>query len=232
MPYSNNHKCYFFHIPRTAGTSIEYSVKGLRKNHHRMQRQHMTYDDMIYRIAAVDRYPEGHILHDKKMSMPWNYEELYKFTIVRNPFTRLFSIWRQCPKWKQELQGGNFTDWAVYWCDYVANHYNDSVTAEDQAAHWCHNLGDTHFAPMFRYLNNVPDLYVGRFENLKEAWDNITKGAHNLLGAELLHSKKNTGRAQGRFLEHYTHYYTPKAIDAVKNAYAKDLDTFEYEYGV
>lgn len=230
MPYSNNHKCYFFHIPRTAGTSIEYSIKGLRKNHHHVQKQHMTHDDMMYRASVNGTFPEGHVLNDRKMNIPHHYDELYKFTIVRNPFARLFSIWRMCPKWKQELQGGNFTDWVVHWCDYVSRNYNDNISPEDQAAHWCHNLSNTHIAPMFRYLNNVPDLYVGRFEDLQKSWLHITKNVHNLSGAELMFSKKNTGRGR-KISGHYTEYYTPKAIEAVKNGYSKDLDIFQYEFG-
>ncbi len=231
MPYSNNHKCYFYHIPRTAGTSIEYSIRGLRRNHHRVQKQHMTHDDMLYRVSVNGTFPEGHILNDKKMNMPWNYDELYKFTIVRNPFTRLFSVYRQQPEWKQKKHGPDFTDWVVHQCNYVSNNYNDSISPEDQSAHWCHNLNKTHFAPMFRYLNNVQDLYVGRFEDLQKSWLHITENVHNLSGAELFYSRKNVCRGRGRLLDHYTEYYTPKAIEAVKNAYSKDLDTFQYEFG-
>jgi hypothetical protein len=80
--------------------------------------------------------------------------------------------------------------------------------------------------------------FVGRFENLKEDWEYITKkldqGKRHRLPKSNFRSGKRGPRkkkfaGEAKYLEHYTTYYTPNMIDKVGEIYKKDIELFNYE---
>jgi len=83
MPFSLNHNCFFCHIPRTAGSSINIAlgIYPWEKFIFNNQTQHMTIPQLINRKIIG---PEGKL--DLK-----TLENMFKFTIVRNPWDRLVS---------------------------------------------------------------------------------------------------------------------------------------------
>ena len=76
---SDKNKCIFIHIPKTGGTSIESVLLGV--DEFKTGSDHATISELINRGVDIDQY--------------------FKFTIVRNPITRIFSVWNYY------VQGGN-----------------------------------------------------------------------------------------------------------------------------
>ena len=72
-------KCIFIHIPKTAGTSIEHSFKKVK-----------------VKGSKVKKHPKTkhHTLEQYKNEYPEEFNNYYKFTVVRNPWEREYSLWR------------------------------------------------------------------------------------------------------------------------------------------
>ena len=71
---SHQYKCIFIHIPRTGGTSVELTL---------------THTDW-----GLSHKPEKHIFasHAKKLYAQY-WDDYFKFSIVRNPYDRLISLY-------------------------------------------------------------------------------------------------------------------------------------------
>ena len=75
----HNKKCIFIHIPKTGGTSIEHSFGKVKM-----------------RGGKVKVHPKTkHLsLEDYKLNHVKEYNSYYKFTVVRNPWEREYSLWK------------------------------------------------------------------------------------------------------------------------------------------
>jgi hypothetical protein len=72
-------RCIFIHIPKTAGTSIEYSFKKVKVKGDKVKSHPKT---------------KHHTLEQYKDQFPEEFNNYYKFTVVRNPWEREYSLWR------------------------------------------------------------------------------------------------------------------------------------------
>jgi len=189
-------------------------------HHHGRQKQHMTYVDLKNaRKRAKGRFKA-------QLDFPPEYEGMFKFALVRNPWSRLFSIFTHI---YQRDDGLDFSTWARWQCQLVKNNYpkNDK---DYQSKFWLNNLDKTHIAPMYRYKDNVPDLVVYKFEDLLSSWDAITTRI-GLENTPLKRTRKNGyRRMKKKFPEHYSYYYNDEDVEWVKKCYHMDIETFEYEY--
>lgn len=120
MIQSIRNNCLFIRIPRTASTSI---------------------------CAATDT----HVLHWSCKT--WierigreKYDEMFVYSIVRNPYDRFLSCFYEVNKHREDVQ------------DYLKPFIKNLKF-----------LGDPFYRPMYEYLDDRVD-YIGRFENLPGAW--------------------------------------------------------------
>ena len=90
--YSHEHKFIYVHIPKSAGTFIKhYLLSNIEPGYESNQNQ-QDYDDK-YRTTC-ERALSG-IVQD----VP-GYKDYFKFTIVRNPFDRVVSMYTYLGGWK------------------------------------------------------------------------------------------------------------------------------------
>ena len=75
----HNKKCIFIHVPKTGGTSIEHSFGKVRMKGNKVKKHPKT---------------KHHTLEDYKLSHIKEYNSYYKFTVVRNPWEREYSLWK------------------------------------------------------------------------------------------------------------------------------------------
>jgi len=171
----------FVHIPKTAGSSISKILdeKNLDNWKREWPRHHDPYS-----------YLEEANLVD---------ERVFSFAVVRNPYTRTYSCYKQYNKTNQ-------TD--ISFAQYLDNIKQGKISTVSPLLH----------IPQSFYIMDQDDLQVERlykFENLKELEDE--------LGWEL--GFYNVGNY---VVESYIEDYTDKEINMVQDFYSSDFINFGY----
>jgi len=169
MVFSDKHKVIFIHIPKTGGSSIETSLNckndssgyGTKDG---KARQHYTWKD--YEKNYLNKYK--------------NY---YKFSIIRNPYTKVLSDYyflkNEAKITHNNFQNKSFDEYLDY-CKYIyenklysTTHYHD------------------HFMPQYEFIydnnNKLKVDKIFKFENFEE----ITKFIKSKYNCIVGHEQKN-----------------------------------------
>jgi len=196
----DQHQCIFVHIPRTAGVSICQMLFGnLAGGHTKVSRY-----QLVFSKAEYDRY--------------------FKFTIVRNPWDRIFSAYHF-------LRAGGMNMFDQRWSERHLKSYgdfNDFVI---------NGLGQSgipsyiHFQPQFLFLwvpysPSIGVDFVGYFETLQTDFAFVRQRLSLSEDAVLQH----TNQSQSIRKQHYTEAYTPEMREIVGNLYRYDIDIFGYRF--
>ena len=189
------YKCIFIHIPKAAGISVNKALFGNYVGAHRSVRDYKK----IYPKATFDSY--------------------YKFSIVRNPWDRLYSAYTF-------LKKGGMND---YDYKFMLKELDTIVSFEQFVMEWLNDetiYSYIHFIPQLDFLQdeqgNCPLDFIGRFENLNEDFAEISKSINSK--SKLKHLN-NTSRKIT-----YKDVYTEEMIIKVSNLYKQDIDFFNYSY--
>lgn len=183
----NEKKFIFIDICKTAGSSINKAFSKL----YRCVGKHHT----ITNIA-------GDYFFCTNLTQ-YQIDNYFKFTIVRNPYDRIVSLWL----WGK-TKGIYSSDFRKFLDDK-----RDS-------------FGFIRFIPMVNWLRNEQgDMtvdYIGRFENLSQSVSEICEK----IGVPTIQLEK-FNVAVGR--KHYTEYYDQETKEIVNNLYSQDFSTFGYD---
>ena len=190
---SYDKKFIFVHINKTAGTSMEkalvdYGVKKLQEK-----------GDLKFEL----NYNQSqHFNCDEyKKYLGSEYDDYFKFTVVRNPFDRVVSYY-----YGGAIQKGlNFKDWVVD--RYLNENYKDYIRMYSDYTHW---FDKDELNCVLKFENLDQD-----FIKLKETLD---------LNCELGKANVNKSRT------HYRDYYDNKTKDIIENHFEKELNTFQYKF--
>jgi len=206
---SHKYKCIYIHIPKCAGTSISRTLEsnGERK---------FEKDLCIWTQHATAIQIKKHYVNEEQ----WN--NYFKFAIVRNPFDRIVSSYN----WTcRHLKPCNFRD-RMYFKDFIfrkgkfENILNPNLIMKRENTY-------VHIQPSTDFImdenNKLMIDYVGRFENLKNEWDFICEK----LGTKIKLSHLNK---YSRDNKEYRDYYNDETREFVSKAYEKDLKIFGYEF--
>jgi hypothetical protein len=205
----DKHKCIFIHIPKSAGSSINYAL-GLKKEPTSKK------DKMMWKHHATALSTKKNYASKEQ----WN--NYFKFAIVRNPFDRIVSSYNFICK---KMTPSNFRDRLLF-KDFIYKKgifkklLNPSLITKKENRYVQIKSSSDFITDK---NNNIIVDYVGRFENLKDDWNFICKQ----LGAkiELPHMNKCS-----RDCKHYRDYYDDDTKEFVSEACKKDLKTFGYKF--
>lgn len=195
-PHCRRYGCIFVHVPRTAGTSFHKALFDGPK-------------------------PGGHqpAWHYRMVFDRQEFEELYKFSIVRNPWDRLVSTFFF-------LKNGGMREEDRLWAEEHLSAYD---SFDEFVRGWLRPGrldAYTHFRPQSYYLVNPRGKlevdYVGRFEELQRAFGEV-KAALGLAGS-LPHRNEAPRRRD------YREYYSDRAAEIVRDVYARDIEMLGYEF--
>lgn len=242
---SINHKLdvIYFHIPKTAGTYIQKMLQDyynftsynflIRSDFHIFNKfnnqQYNCLNDYINvspfsnRLYGVNNYYSGSKeLIDMTTLNEERWNKAFKFTFVRNPYTRFISGWNfilSSPTISKNLID-NDTYEKFENLEYFINNRNE--------------LSDKAYNHIFlsqydQIINNnsINDMnFIGKQENLKEDLKIIL----NKIGfSELIHDKNININKNKLDYNYYKTYYTQFIFDFVNEHFDKDFLEFNYE---
>jgi len=189
----DRNKCIFFHIPKAAGTSVCLSLFGC-------QTGHLNFNSLYN-------------------SNPQKASTYFKFTFVRNPWSRLVSAYHF-------LQAGGMYESDKVWADNNIKAYSEF---SDFVYKWVNqeNVNSfTHFIPQHKFISDENGViradFVGKTENIQKDFQVVS----SILGldAKLQHSNKSNHNS-------YVDYYDNRTKAIVASVYEKDINLFGYEFG-
>lgn len=218
---SHRYKCIFIHIPKCAGTSIEKNL-GLFDKLQRGQQDHRAIREIepfslnyvtnifspnigVYWLAKRFK----NIFKNKATVSQEQYSNYYKFTIVRNSWSRVFSWYTSVMRdelHKKELgMSGDCT-----FKDFLNKHMNQ--WALKSQIYW---IAD--------HQGEIPMDFIGRFEDLNKDF-NMLANTLQLPDKEL--PRLNIGKGS-----HYSEAYDEEMKNIVARIYKDEIALFNFKFG-
>jgi len=216
---SNEHRCIFIHIPKTAGTSIEKKL-GLFEEVDRDVQDHRTFRELepfsFNHLASLFQPSDPYLLKrirnnfKGKSTLPSReFDEYFKFGFVRNPWARVFSWYRNVMRDDYHLKTLGLTN------DCSLKEF--LVETPDQWAlrtqmYW---LKDSR--------GGISLDFIGKFERLAEDFEFVAKQI-GLDDWQLPHLIVGDVKS-------YTEAFDAESRDLVAEKYAEEIDYFQYKFG-
>ncbi len=228
---SHKHKCIFIHIPKTAGTSIETAfghfdnwspqkaISDREGQDHRTVRMlqnpfsHLkafaSQENIVEFLKSIKyRYQKHSNINNQLTVTPEQYRSYFKFTVIRNPWDRVFSCYRNIMKDKIHRNDIGATK-DLSFNQFVSRHL-DTYLLKPQT-YWIKN-----------YSGKVDLDYICRFENLNEDFVEVCQRL-NVQNIQLPHKLKNKKRD-------YRQEYDHKSILLVEQKYQEEIEMFNYTF--
>lgn len=188
---SKSHKFIFIHVPKCGGMTVMKHFKSFWTP----TNEHMFMSEIDEMIGDLDSY--------------------YKFTVVRNPWERMASLWSYYtqPKFKK-------------YRDMFKSEYG--IDSFEKFIHMLPTLKSkytpkTTFASASEYLGDYDYDKVILLDNLTEELLNLSKvlvGSKNAIKIQNKSKKTNE----------YMSEYTSKMIDIVSQVYSDDIEQFKFKF--
>lgn len=229
---SHKHKFIFIHIPRTSGSSIEEAFD-YRKNSQGREifkghQDHRTIKDITpFSISNFSDYKNRSINLVKRFN-PVNYKinrtkyaivnqkqfnSYFKFVIVRNPFSRLYSWFNACTNGQKM----HFKKLGI----------PQNISFEDFLYKFAgHSNLKTQMDYITDYKGKIPFDFIGRFEDLDLV--------HRTLRAEIYKNVRFdlVAAVNNKKVDplHYRKFYNSDSRKFIQDIYAEELNYFNYDF--
>lgn len=187
-------KLVFFCVPKAANSSIKAAILA------------------ALGVDVTEDVPHSHpALNLCRPEAVRRFKDYLRIAVVRNPFDRLVSFWKQkiCT-WRVDVQG------------HSRDGFHRDMPFEQCAAKVCENPHrNAHYWPQAELVRRPH--FIGRTENLERDWEWIRHLAQPLELGKLPHYNKSEHG-------HYRDYYDWTTRRMVENTYAADLKMFGYSF--
>lgn len=223
---SHDYKCIFIHIPKCAGTSIERALghfdghSGRGGQDHRPIRMIEKPALNIHTLSSIDNLLQfrSSFKHrnSNQVSNPKNKNEVtskqykiyFKFTVVRNPWSRAFSWYKNVMRDEMHQRNNGITS-DITFSSFLENFMGKGMLRPQ--LYW-----------LKEYSGNINFDHIGKFERLEETFDVIKKNL-NVSDINFPHEIKGNG-------DDYKSHYNQDLIDKVGKFYSKEIKFFGYSF--
>lgn len=209
MLISHKHKFIFFHIPKTGGTSVESKLKAFAD------------------ITAINKKDSIYWCHTEPQDLKkhfelksWDWNEYFKFAVVRNPWSFCLSIWTYAYHCKKEWEGidtSNLPD--LDWVRAVNN-----ITSHKNYSDFCLKAykKDTQYDFLYDSSGNCMVDYICKLENIQQDIDHVCS-LLNLPTQEIPY--ENVSNKQN-----YRSYYNEQSRDFIAKLCKNTISKFNYKF--
>ena len=220
--FSHKYKSIFVHIPKAAGTSIEKKLEHFEEptrgvQDHRTIREveplGLDYFTNLYRednLFLLMRRMKNGLLKEEKTPTIEQYNTYFKFTFVRNPWSRAVSWYKNVIRDDIHRHSHNIKKDCTFE-EFFKVHLDNTWALRSQLF-WLRN-----------YCGNLPLDFIGRFERLDEDFAKVCERLEipdgNLPKLIMSESKP------------YTDYYNNELVDIIAKKYKDEISYFGFQYG-
>ncbi len=190
-PYFNATKSIFIHIPKAAGKSISYALYGEDPKHHK-----------LYAFESLDRY---------------KYSQYFKFVFVRNPWSRLYSIYNYLINQNNNHPYGKF-----YWINNFNSFEEFVLTGLTDELIKKHLFLNTQHSFLIDSSGKTGVDFIGRMETINKDFEYVASKLGSI-------NRLDTIGASTIKID-YTSIYTHKMIEKVRELYRCDVDMLGYDF--
>lgn len=224
---STFHKTIFVHIPKCGGQSIEHLF---------LNALGLTWDERIQLTMRANPDPSlgpprlAHLRAEEYVSADYissaDYNEFFKFSVVRNPTSRLLSVYNYLGLKRFHLKGKqsdgqsplSFDDFVMKWVPQQFELGANGIVSQNKRRHWFWFI-----RPQTDYVCDqsgnllVDRLY--RLESMQECFSDLSER----FGFE--RAGKHTNVSQKRVTQSDL---TSQHLEVIANLYGSDFDAFDY----
>jgi hypothetical protein len=227
--YSHDDKFIYVHIPKSAGTFIKHYLLSNIEEDYKSNQNQQDYDSQ-YRTtceralnAVVNEVPD--------------WREYFKFTIVRNPFDRVVSMFAYIGGWKYDyFIKNNINSPVMEHVEAFRRFYlNDDFDGFLVEAYENERIRKFHIGYYDNYVDRLTvhgKVAIDKFYKMEEM-DSCLKDLQQRFGFssdKAFNDWRQNSSAEYRKRCHYSKYYSDFAKDLVSDHFKRDLEFFGYEF--
>lgn len=227
--YSHKHKFIYVHIPKSAGTFVKhYLLSNIEPEYENNQNQ-QDYDEK-YRTTC--ERPLLSIIKD----IP-DYKDYFKFTIVRNPFDRVVSMYSYLGGWKFDYFVENNIDSPMmpYVQEFHKYYLSNDFDGFIDYAYKDGFIKKFHTGYFENYIDRISvlgDICIDKYYKMEKIHSCIFdlckrfefKNEHGFT------DWRQNSSAEYKKKKHYRDYYSPYSRNFIENHFSRDLDYFRYGF--
>lgn len=226
MPFSDEHKCIFVHVPKTGGSSIENILQMDRTK------------NLYHRRNKIDGVSPQHLPINsiRKQIGEEKYKNYFKFCFFRNPWDKMVSefFYRKAQNdWPRNNEALSKMSWDTF-NEFLDNIFVKSKDIED----WDEvrkTEFDGHLEPQLSFIGDIE--IIGNYQGIRHLqmnfvgfYESLQRDFDFLMEKHLNKSVKELPRVNVGSHLHYTHYYNDTTRRLVEEAYKEDIQANHYVY--
>jgi len=223
---SHKHKCIFIHIPKCAGTSVEKvlghfdgftgesgaqdhrALRMLRESNFSLHTFKSVENLMVY-LRGVKYYKKNLTNNNNRIRVNHQqFEDYFKFSIVRNPWSRAFSWYKNVLRDPSHRELHGVTEETTF-KEFLKAHAGKWMLRPQ--AYW-----------MKDYNGEIPMDYIGKFEDLPNVLEHISE---TLDLGEITFPHEISGSG-----EDYREQYDDETRKLIEVIYKEDIERFDYSF--
>lgn len=227
--YSHKHKFIYVHIPKSAGTFVKhYLLSNIDSNYESNQNQ-QDYDD---KYCVTCERPLSSIVKE----IP-NYKDYFKFTVVRNPFDRVVSMFCYLGGWKFDYFVENNIDSPMmpYIQEFHKYYMSNDFDGFIDCAYKEGLIKKFHTGYFENYIDRISvegKICINKYykmEKIKPCISDLRK-TFNFKSKKGFTDWRQNSSSEYKKIKKYKDYYSQYSRDFVENHFGRDLDYFGYGF--